>query len=805
MLTQQDLDQSFDEGLKWAKANSFRNGRLLANRGAQNDSKIRMIHSKATYSDSDCLTGARMAGENAGMADNLQIAEARLAAEYEYALISYKSSTKTGDEDRNILSRKMHKLGEKWEQLYRRNRENRLQSTAGICFEHAAIALLEKKRISSDDLTNAFTYLERASNIKSKLHDRYGMGFNYLNCAIYWRKSFRNKKDLRALEVALKEVEKAVRLFKEFKHSPDAHEQLGVLPATLNALKEILEDWKSKSEESVAEQFLPAEFRNDLLPEVKDLSAVHLLDSIRANPGPFGWPEPPTWLDERQYSQSVTKELPALSRIEKIIDDSILIAEVKGINRSQAEALYAIDLSTIRSFYGTPIDHENVIDRTITTMANWAASERPDLAMKAWIQVFKQLKELRQADNYVEFISHAAKNWITASSIDGFLGALRENNISERGLDFLAIDLVRHGFEKHSTILVRSVYKDWVASGTVNHPTIVALHDPRDACLFLISPFGYRTRIIEGVGGYSLTSMMYSFSRRRPGGYVNELLASTAFDEPFRTADSILEVFSEVGSQLIDLCQEEDVNLIFIGASGYFRYLPLESIPVDGQPLWTKLSVINLCRSNRPLSERYSNINISNPKLFSAARALPDSPLLDAESECASIARCLDCRNCHTGDATSADLIAGFHDSTVFHFSGHGGISTVGSVPHLVANDGVLRIEDVVDRRKPAPGLVTLSCCSSGSHTTTFQPGLEGLLSMGGCNWIVVSRWPVLSSVASKFMVDFYENLASRSKRRELNADDTVFAFYDSLSKLDSWCLSYRLDRIHATSFSLFV
>lgn len=805
MLTQQDLDQSFNDGLKWSKANWFRRHQLLVNRGAQNDSKIKTIHSKATYSDTECLAGARMAGENAGIADQLQIAEPRLAAEYEYAVIAYKSSTKTEDKDRDALSRKMHELGERWEQLYRRSQENRLQSTAGICFEHASVALLEKTRISSDDLGNAFTYLERASKIKRKLNDRYGMAFNYINFAIYWRKYFYAKRDLRSLEIALGEVEKAVRLFKQFRHSPDTHEQLAVLPTTLNAIKEILGDWKSKSEESVAEQFLPADFRNNLLPEVADLSSVHLLNSIRANPGSFGLSEPPSWLDERKYNQSVTKKLPDLSRIERIIADSMLIAEVKGLNRSHAEILYANDLSAIRSFYGSPVPSKNVIDNTITTMANWTALGRSDLAIQAWVEVFKKPKEFRQADNYRAFLSCAANNWITNDSIESFIGVLRDSYISERGLDFLAIDLVRHGFEQISITLVSSVYKEWMPSGPVNHPTIIALHDHRDACLFLISPLCFRTRIVEGVGGYSLTSMMYSFSRQRKGGYINELLASTAFDEPLRTADSILERFSEVGSQLIQLCQEQDVELIRIGSSGYFRYLPLEGIPVDGQPLWKKLSVINLCRSNRPLSERYSPVKISNPKLFSAARAIPDSPLLDAESECASIARYLNCGNCHTRDATSTDLIAGFHDSTVFHFSGHGGIANLGSVPHLLANDGVLHIEDVVDSRKPAPDLVTLSCCSSGSLTSTFQTGLEGFLSMAGCNWIVVSRWPVLSSVASKFMVDFYESLTARSNRRELRPDDTVFAFYDSLSKLDAWCVSQRLDRIHANSFSLFV
>ncbi|ASE12331.1 CHAT domain-containing protein [Kocuria rhizophila] len=633
------------------------------------------------------------------------------------------------------------------------------KENAAIELTNSALMTLEKDAASFSEIKSAHKTLLRAADLRKAPRD---WAFSEFNLGICERMIAENSGyPKKMLESSWHRFRRAQRVFAKNGGSPSGPSYYARnLAQTAVAMMECVrrEQYAYRLSTHIAD-----------VPEnvIESLDPFQIVETLRANPGVFGYMECPAWAQEEVDTSAIDGML-------REAQSEIASAVYLCSDRDRSDILWQQwqlkYLTSERKFDELAVDSLNDAWNFSSREGFFRkASKIVGLTCEPNLQTAYNDQLLKVAD----FLRFIIRKW-KKEDIEIFLN---KNNLTFR---FVATELANSGFFKESFDLLESS-RALRFSGALNQVGSFRYKDHKGSSGFTWIHLSHSPRATVVVGcAYSPTGQFEYFSKCFPklnGKMLSVLFSGVAkdlgllplhyvTDDQFNRIKGTERVVNKISDIIIEVadyisCQSRS-NVVRISPGGFYQSLPLAAFKGTDQRLLIDEFDLATAPSLSVCLMSKASLNPVPTVYFASADDVSGLPnLISTQREKAFIANTY---NLVPVEASKFDMTGLSIPGDILHFSGHSTSSWDPKISALMLQNDTFSVAEVLENG-PRAGCVLLSSCESGlaqnfMHQEEYL-SLQSAFFYRGANVTVGTMWPVLDFVAFVFFSRMYFELGT--------------------------------------------
>ena len=645
---------------------------------------------------------------------------------------------------------------------------------AAMMWTNSAVAILEMRNPTSEQLDDAHSLLEKTLRMRKK--GSVDVGYGQMNLALAELKTiYKFPADQRAARYSqiLKSFDRGARTLEK-------HEGAHYRSTYHNNVVETLVDWLeheiSQSQEKLYTQCLPSDFPDT---EAEFLSAANTVRILVQNPGVLGLSETPEWVPTHpEIVRDALARIPTLDQ--RLESAESFIAADGELNHPLRMKIFKLKslLTELRGLPDPPFDSFD---------ADWDAGLYEDYLVSAltfltWTEAVKYPED--QFVILVRRVIDCVLALRAAWSPQDVERLLMRQSVAFR---FAACELGRLGYWKDGFRLLEAT-RGIVSSRSFNELSpasdepdsnfsevtwVHVSNSPRAAYVFILQLGNYFGREFEGLGGKELTAELVSLAR---GG----LLVSQDRNRSL-AKESALRI-SNLLEPIANWIDEQSGHRVVLSPGGYFQTFPLWACGRLGDN-WLAGRKLIASAPSRTIAIQSADAETTPMVLATLAvheaSSVPEHTALKWSQHEPAAIREIAASSMTVGifSATRSALITSLQTADAVHFTGH---SSADFDPHgssLITYGDPLTVREILEATVSSSLVVLASCQSALARNMQRQDemlSIQTAMFYAGATCVVGASWPIIDSAGFVFTVKFYEALAHAEQQGGAVTVETV-------------------------------
>ena len=723
----------------------------------------------------DAKRAARLYGQCAAIGSGNDSTELESDAKSRFAQLMASVVVPNRDEARARSSELFRKLGDD-------QRGWGDHSHAAMSWTNSAVAILEMRNPTSEQLDAAYSLLEETLRLRAK--GTVDAGYGQINLAIAGLKiAHRLPADQRRVKYSqlLKDFDRGARTLDKFEGS---HCGSTYHNNVVETLTNWLEFELGESEEQLYTECLSADLDDSDSP----LSRSQIVRMLVRNPGVLDLPETPEWVPTNTeiISHALARVPPLDRRLENA--EAFLENDEPRPNHELRMRIFKLKsmLTELRGLPDPPFESFN---------SDWNAGSYEDYLVNALTFLTWTGAASYAEDQYVILVRRVIKCVLMIRASWSARDTERLFSRQPLAFRFAACELGRLGLWQDGFLLLEATrgiissrsFGELSLDSDETDPVcqdVTWVHisnSPRAAYVFVFQDGRYFGKEFIGLGGRELSAEFVNLTR---GG----LLVSQDDDRSVAT-DSAQRI-SRLLQPIADWVDAQCADRVVLSLGGFFQSFPIWACGRLGESWLTGRRLISTAPS-RAIAIR-SAIGRATPMTLRAltvheASALPGQSALEWSEHEPDVIRHItqSYLTVSTETATRSGLVASLETADAVHFTGHSSAEFDPLESSLITYGEPLTVRDILDAAVSSSLVVLASCQSALARNVQRQDemlSVQTAMFYSGAGCVVGTTWPITDSAGFIFTVNFYEFLAQARQADAVSVEAVIRASTAALS-----------------------